>query len=204
MGEILYDDFEDGTIDKWTVTSNHPNNFAEVLPANPSIGFATKFCHVNCERLHPGSGGLITVLSNSDVGNAKLFKCKFRWANVYSGGGRLFICKTAGVETFYTFDFNNDRLYKVINNVWTLLTSGVSWPENVTQDIEFYQEADGNVVLKRNGIIITQIIDNEVPGGTEIGMLIFNGADFWLDDVYVNGAVSSRRKKVIQMRQLRK
>ncbi|MCK4794606.1 MAG: hypothetical protein KAV87_63335 [Desulfobacteraceae bacterium] len=195
MSIVLYDDFEDGTFDKWDISSNDPANTATIVSGDAIM--PTNHAHLQSGRYTPSTGGLVMALSKGDAGEGKYIKALVQWQDVISGTGILVINSDASFLNGYMafIDFTS-RIFKMQGGVFTqLINPSNAWAQNTNFTAEFFQEPDGNLVLKRDGIIVSQVINNDITGGSKVGIRTANGVNFYVDDVFVeSGVVISNRK----------
>jgi hypothetical protein len=199
----LYDDFEDGTLDKWTYWENYPPSYTQVNEGDANI--PTR--HVEYFSGGTWTSYRNTLFSNGEVGSGKYIKAGiFRKDQLVQMAGGLVIRADAGGDSFYLASLESGltRVWKHTN--WTtgaravaLLKSDGSktWANDTNYEAEFYQEANGNLVVKQNGVIALQVINTQLTG-TRIGVASINAGYIWMDDIegdqVLAGAVIQRRR----------
>lgn len=184
---VLYDDFESGNLDKWDYYESMAANYAQVNEGDANI--PTKHLEIYSSA---ADGRYSTLISNGDVGSGKYIKCGiWRWDNIVSGAPDLLIrAVSSGADnTAYAaiFGSNLTRIFKVVSGSWSLLKSHTQgWAEDTNYVAEFYQEANGNLVVKRNDVKILEVINTQVTGD-KIGFRVGNQMIMWADNIFVEG-----------------
>lgn len=197
MSIILYDDFESGNLSKWNIVVNNPSNFAVVVPGDANL--PTKHVHIQSGRFTPSTGGRAIILVNGVVEN-NYVKSTVRWQNIQSGAPFMVIKSDAAfLNAYVALTDTTSRIFKVQGGIFVqLINPSVSWSQDTTYTAEFFQEPNGNLVLKQNGIIVSQVINNDLPDNPGVGMGTLNGANLFADDVFVDAeAASGRRRRIL-------